>query len=62
MVIFHAEKRADFPSHKNRDIRLSNAKNGVELEYFKRGEFPDAEAGKVKCDGGQITEASLADR
>ena len=51
MVIFHAEKRAEFPSHKNHDIRLSNAKNDVELEYFKRGNFPGTEAGKRKCDG-----------
>ncbi len=51
MVIFHAEKRAEFPSHKNHDIRLSNAKNDVKLEYFKRGNFPGAEAGKIKCDG-----------
>ena len=52
MVIFHVEKRAEFPSHKNHDIRLSNAKNDVELEYFKRGNFPGTEAGKRKCDGG----------
>ena len=51
MVIFHAEKRAEFPSHKNHDIRLSNAKNDVELEYFKRGNFPGTEDGKRKCDG-----------
>ncbi len=51
MVIFHAEKWAEFPSRKNHDMRITNAKNGVELEYFKRGDFPDAEAGKIKCDG-----------
>ena len=45
------EKRAEFPSHKNHDIRLSNAKNDVKLDYFKRGNFPGAEAGKIKCDG-----------
>ena len=52
MVIFHAEKRAEFPSHKNSQIRLSNAKNGVKLDYFKRGYLPGTEAGKRKCDGG----------
>ena len=57
MVIFHAEKRAEFPSHKNHDIRLSNAKNDVKLEYFKRGNFPGAEAGKRKCDRGQYTKS-----
>ena len=51
MVIFHAEKRAEFPSRKNHDMRITNAKNGVEVEYFKRGDFPGAEAGKIKCDG-----------
>lgn len=51
MVIFRAVKRAEFPSRKNHDMRISNAKNGVELEYFKRGNFPGAEAGKIKCDG-----------
>ena len=52
MVIFHAEKWAEFPQTEKRDIRLSNAKNGVKLEYFKRGNFPGAEAGKRKCDMG----------
>ena len=52
MVIFRAEKRAEFPQHENSQIRLSNAKNGVKLEYFKRGNFPGAEAGKIKCDRG----------
>mgnify|MGYP007084809287 CR=1 FL=1 len=51
MVIFRAEKWAEFPSLQKHDIRLSNAKNSVELEYFKRGNFPGAEAGKIKCDG-----------
>jgi hypothetical protein len=53
MVIFRAEKRADFPFQKKRKIRLSNAKNGVKLDYFKRGDFPGVSAGKIKCDGGQ---------
>lgn len=52
MVIFHAEKWADFPKHKNSKIRFSNAKNAVKLDYFKRANFPGAEAGKTKCDGG----------
>lgn len=52
MVIFRAENRAEFPSREKRDIRLSNAKNDVKLEYFKRGNFPGAEAGKRKCDRG----------
>ena len=52
MVIFRAEKRAEFPYHKISQIRFSNAKNDVKLEYFKRGNFPGAEAGKIKCDGG----------
>ena len=47
MVIFRAEKWAEFPHDNKRDIRLSNAKNSVELEYFKRGNFPGAEAGKL---------------
>ncbi|CZY57731.1 Uncharacterised protein [Enterobacter hormaechei] len=51
MVIFRAEKRAEFPLHKNSKIRFSNAKNDVKLDYFKRGDFPGAKAGKIKCDG-----------
>ena len=51
MVIFPAEKWAKFPQHKISQIRLSNAKNEVKLEYFKRGNFPGTEAGKIKCDG-----------
>lgn len=47
MVIFRAEKLAEFPHDNKRDIRLSNAKNSVELEYFKRGNLPGAEAGKL---------------
>ena len=51
MMIFRAENRAEFPQPEKHDIRLSNAKNDVKLEYFKRGNFPGAEAGKIKCDG-----------
>ena len=51
MVIFRAEKRAEFPNRKKSDISKTNAKNEVELDYFKRGDFPGAEAGKIKCDG-----------
>ena len=47
MVIFHAEMRGDFSSHQKREIRLSNAKNDVKLDYFKRGDSPGAEAGKL---------------
>jgi hypothetical protein len=53
-VIFSAEKCAKFPSHKNRQIRLSNAKKSVKLDYFKRRNSPGPQAGRIKCDGGQI--------
>ena len=57
MMIFHAEKRAEFPSHKNHDIRLSNAKNDVELEYF-----PAQRPGKESVTGVYFISASPAGR
>ena len=52
MVIFRAENWAEFPWRQKHDIRLTNAKKDVKLEYFKRGNFPGAEAGQIKCDRG----------
>ena len=62
MMIFHAEKRAEFPSHKNHDIRLSNAKNDVELEYFNEGIFPAQRPGKESVTGVYFISASPAGR